>query len=156
MLPAFSPSSDHKCDANRAVDVLPFVPVTPAISSGWRGKNLAAICAKRRRGSLSTINGRDDFTPGLASTAAAPLFSASAINFAPSAFTPASAANKKPRDTVRLSAVSPSICGSGEMVSYASSESLTARPLLAARKALLLVATLVARRKQMTRAPLFR
>ncbi len=49
MLAACLPSAAQIWRVKAATDVLPLVPVTAAIISGWRGKNFAAASASARR-----------------------------------------------------------------------------------------------------------
>src|SRR5215831_12127978 len=55
MLAAAWPSADQIWRVNAATDVLPLVPVTAAITCGWREKNFAAVSAKARRASSTLM-----------------------------------------------------------------------------------------------------
>ena len=84
---------------NSTVLVLPLVPVTATTTSGCGPANPAASCARRRRGSRSSNNGRagtpaGHTVPSGASTAAAPRDTASAMKSRPSPRLPGSAANR--------------------------------------------------------------
>ena len=111
MLAACSPVAAQIWRVKAATEVLPLVPVTAAIVSGWRGKNLAAACANARRAS-PTLTKATPAGSGVAGTrsammATAPPATASATKRSPSSFAPATATNRSPGLTVRLSAVIP-------------------------------------------------
>ena len=76
MLAACSPSAAQIWRVKAATDVLPLVPVTAAITSGWRGKNFAAASASARRASptltKATPSGSGSGGTRSAMTAAAP------------------------------------------------------------------------------------
>ena len=111
MLAASQPSAAQIWRVNAATEVLPLVPVTAAITGGWPGKNLAAASASARRASctftkaMSGGNG-DDGTRS-AMIADAPAASACPTKRMPSSLAPATATNKSPGLTVRLSALTP-------------------------------------------------
>ncbi len=56
MLAAGLPSAAQIWRVKAATDVLPLVPVTAAITSGWRGKIFAAPSASARRASATWTN----------------------------------------------------------------------------------------------------
>ena len=93
-----------------ATDVLPLVPVTATIRSGWRPKKRAAALAKARRGLAAAMRtAPSTATPSLTSIALAPAAIACGMNFAPSTDEPGNAANRKPGFTARLSDVRPAM-----------------------------------------------
>src|SRR6516162_9446959 len=55
MLAAAWPSAIQIWRVNAATDVFPLVPVTAAITSGWREKNFAAVSASARRASATLM-----------------------------------------------------------------------------------------------------
>src|SRR6516225_1980440 len=111
MLAAAWPSAVQIWRVNAATDVLPLVPVTAAITSGWREKNFAAVSASARRASATlmkaTASGSGVAGDRSAMMAAAPDASACETKLSPSSLLPATATNRSPRFTVRLSALTP-------------------------------------------------
>src|SRR5262245_18964586 len=96
------------CRVKAATDVLPLVPVTAAMVCGCRGKNLAAASASARRGFLVTTNGtRAPSGRWSLATATAPAAMAASMKREPSVLLPASAKNRSPGFTTRLSTASP-------------------------------------------------
>src|SRR5215472_14443951 len=108
MLAAAWPSAVQIWRVNAATDVLPLVPVTAAITSGWREKNFAAVSASARRASATlmkaTASGSGVAGGRSAMTAAAPDASACETNLSPSSLLPATATNRLPRFTVAVGA----------------------------------------------------
>src|SRR5262249_10322050 len=93
MLAAAWPSADQISRVNAATDVLPLVPVTAAITCGWREKNFAAVSAKARRASSTLMNATPSGS-GVAGgrsaiTAAAPDATACETKLSPSSCAPA-------------------------------------------------------------------
>src|SRR5262249_39243750 len=92
-------------------DVLPLGPVTAAIPSGGGEKNFAAVSARARRASATlmkaTASGSGVAGGRSAMTAAAPDASACETKLSPSSLAPATATNRSPGFTVRLSALTP-------------------------------------------------
>ncbi len=111
MLAAAWPSAVQIWRVNAATDVLPLVPVTAAITSGWREKNFAAASASARRASATltkaTASGSGVAGGRSAMMAAAPDASACETKLSPSSLLPATATNRSPGFTVRLSALTP-------------------------------------------------
>src|ERR1700746_1137486 len=111
MLAAAWPSAVQIWRVNAATDVLPLVPVTAAITSGWREKNFAAVSASARRASATltnaTASGSGVAGGRSAMMAAAPDASACETKLSPSSLLPATATNRSPGFTVRLSALTP-------------------------------------------------
>ena len=112
MLAACSPSAAQIWRVKAATEVLPLVPVTAAIVSGWRGKNFAAASASARRASATftkaTPAGNGVGGTRSAMTAAAPRRDRRRpTKRSPSSLLPAIATNTSPGLTVRLSAVMP-------------------------------------------------
>src|SRR5258708_35739273 len=60
MLAAACPSEVQIWRAKAATDVFPLVPVTAAITCGWRGNNAAAAHAKARRASWTLTKAMSD------------------------------------------------------------------------------------------------
>src|SRR5262249_26155903 len=117
MLAAAWPSADQISRVNAATDVLPLVPVTAAITCGWREKNFAAVRAKARRASSTLMNATPSGS-GVAGgrsaiTAAAPDATACETKLSPSSFAPATATNRSPRLMARLPALTPERRGGG-------------------------------------------
>ncbi len=108
-----------------ATEVLPLVPVTATICSGWRGKNLAAASASARRASptltKATLVGSGVAGTRSAMTATAPPAIAGATKCIPSSLLPAMATNRSPGLTVRLSAVIPSTSSEAKRASLSAS-----------------------------------
>src|SRR5215813_7532625 len=111
MLAAAWPSAVQIWRVNAATDVLPLLPVTAAITSGWREKNFAAASASARRASATlmkaTASGSGVAGGRSAMTATAPDASACETNLSSSLSLPATATNRSPGFTVRLSALTP-------------------------------------------------
>src|SRR5215831_19116646 len=111
MLALAWPSAVQIWRVNAATEVFPLVPVTAAITCGWRGKRVAAARANVRRASSTLMNGTlagSAIGGGRsAMTAAAPAASACGKNSSPSAFAPATATNRSPGLMLRLSALTP-------------------------------------------------
>ena len=111
MLAAAWPSAVQIWRVNAATDVLPLVPVTAAITSGWREKNFAAVSASARRASATltnaTASGNGAAGGRSAMMATAPDASACETKLSPSSLLPATATNRSPGFTVRLSALTP-------------------------------------------------
>src|SRR5262249_26492198 len=111
MLAAAWPCAAQIWPVNAATDVLPLVPVTAAITCGWREKNFAAVSAKARRASSTLMNATPSGS-GVAGgrsamMAAAPDASACETKLSPSSFAPATATNRSPGLMARLSALTP-------------------------------------------------
>src|SRR6516162_3418949 len=117
MLAAAWPSAVQIWRVYAATDVLPLVPVTAAITSGWHEKNFAAVSASARRASATltnaTASGSGVAGGRSAMMAAAPDASACETKLSPSSLLPATATNRPPGFTVRLSALTP-VTSSGE------------------------------------------
>src|SRR5262249_1619218 len=111
MLAAGWPSEIQISRVNAATDVFPLVPVTAAITCGWRGNNAAAANAKDLRVSWTLTKAMSDGSGAdgrrSAMTAAAPAASACGTKSSPSALPPLTATNRSPGRTVRLSALTP-------------------------------------------------
>src|SRR5712671_5175125 len=125
MLAAFAPSAAQIWRVKAATEVLPLVPVTAAITCGWRGKNFAAASAKARRASptrmKATPSGSGTGGTRSAIMAAAPAASAGPTNRNPSSLEPAKATNRSPRLTVRLSALTPASSSAAKRASLTAS-----------------------------------
>src|SRR5271166_2409146 len=105
---ASRPSDCQICRTKAATEVLPLVPVTAAIVSGWRGKSRAAAWASAARASATLTKGAPaSGGSASATTAAAPRASASPIYLTPSSFTPGKAKKTSPGCTLRLSKATP-------------------------------------------------
>src|SRR6266446_781640 len=112
------PSRSQIWRVKAATEVLPLVPVTAAIVAGCRGKNRAAASANARRGFGVTTKGTRASPCGAWSPAiaTAPAAIAASIKREPSVLLPASAKNRSPGLTARLSTARPftstaSACG---------------------------------------------
>src|SRR6266545_3516652 len=125
MLAAAWPSAVQIWRINAATDVFPLVPVTAAITRGWREKNFAAASAKARRASSTLMNA----TPAgsgvgggrCAMIAAAPAASACGMKLSPSVFAPATATKSSPGFTARLSALTPATSSAAKRASLRAS-----------------------------------
>src|SRR5499426_557173 len=125
MLADVSPSADQIWRVKAATDVFPLVPVTAAITSGWRGKNFAAASAKARR-ALPTRMKATPSGSGIGGTrsammAAAPAAKAGPTKRKPSSLLPATATNRSPDLIVRLSALTPAILSAAKRASLTAS-----------------------------------
>src|ERR1700757_4800792 len=111
MLAAAWPSAVQIWRVNAATEVLPLVPVTAAITCGWREKTSPAVSASARRASATlpnaTASGSGVAGGRSAMMAAAPDASACETKLNPSSLLPATATNRSPGFTVRLSALTP-------------------------------------------------
>src|SRR5262245_27608187 len=125
MLAAAWPSAVQIWRVNAATDVLPLVPVTAAITRGWREKNFAAVSAKARRASSTlmkaTPSGRGVTGGRSAMIAAAPDATACETKLSPSSLLPATATNRSPGLMARLSALTPARSSAAKRVSATAS-----------------------------------
>src|SRR5215831_15300999 len=125
MLALAWPSAVQIWRVNAATEVFPLVPVTAAITCGWRGKRVAAARANVRRASSTLMNGTlagSAIGGGRsAMTAAAPAASACGKNSSPSAFAPATATNRSPGLMLRLSALTPATSSAARRASLTAS-----------------------------------
>src|SRR5260221_6234860 len=98
MLAAACPSEVQIWRAKAATDVFPLVPVTAAITCGWRGNNAAAANAKARRASWTLTKAMSDGSDAggrrSATTAAAPAARACAPQLRASGFPPLTATDE--------------------------------------------------------------
>ena len=125
MLAACLPSAAQIWRVKAATDVFPLVPVMAAITSGWRGKNFAAPSARARRASptlmKATPSGSGMGGTRSAMMAAAPDANASPTKRSPSSFAPATATNRSPGLTVRLSVLIPASSSAAKRASLTAS-----------------------------------
>ena len=147
MLAAAWPSADQIWRVNAATDVLPLVPVTAAITCGWREKNFAAVSAKARRASSTLMNATPSGS-GVAGgrsaiTAAAPDATACETKLSPSSFAPATATNRSPRLMARLSALTPARSSAAKRASLTASTVRRSASFMACRDRLLSLARIV-------------
>src|SRR5262249_11235203 len=127
-----------------ATDAWPLVPVTAAITCGWREKNFAAVSAKARRASSTLMNATPSGS-GVAGgrsaiTAAAPDASACETKLSPSSFAPATATNRSPRLMARLSALTPARSSAAKRASLTASTVRRAESWMGGRARLLSLA----------------
>ena len=120
-LTALSPSASHIWRVKLATEVLPLVPVTATITSGWSPNQRLAATESNRRGWSCNITGTCNGPPDTSITAspagsvriaAAPASSACAAKAAPCAALPGSATNRCPGRVARLSTERPVSSGS--------------------------------------------
>ena len=136
MLAACSPSAAQIWRVKAATEVLPLVPVTAAITRGWRGKNFAAASASARRAlptwTKATPAGSGAGGARSAITAAAPAASACGTKRMPSSLAPATATNRSPGLTARLSALTPRTSSAAKRASLTASVVMRSASFMAA------------------------
>src|SRR3954470_23850767 len=102
------PDIRHSWRVSSTFEVLPLVPVTATIVCGKGWKNLAASCAKARRGSSAAIWGAPSTrASGRATTATAPAPTAAGMKSSPLSIVPRNAPNTVPGAILRWSIAKP-------------------------------------------------